>query len=70
MTRIMPMQMLMTLVSRVNKSRIVPPKFKTIKLRKRLVTAARPRQMRTLFLIRSYFPAPKFCPAKVVMETP
>lgn len=43
------MQMLMTLASRVNKSRIVPPKFKTIKLRKRLVTAARPRQMRTLF---------------------
>ena len=34
------------------------------------ITAAIPRQMRTLLRMRSFLPAPKFCPAKVVIATP
>ncbi len=46
------------------------PPVNTSTLNKKLVIAAMPMQMRTLFLIRSYLPAPKFCPANVVMATP
>ncbi len=48
-TYIMPMQMLMTVASRVNKNWDRSAEIQNDKAEKRLVTAARPRQMRTLF---------------------
>ena len=56
--------------SSVNSPRKKRPPTSTMALKSTLVKADMPMQTRTLLWMRSYLPAPKFCPAKVVMETP
>ena len=56
--------------SSVNSLSTVLPKLITIKLKATEVRADMIRHILTLFLTLSFFPAPKFCPAKVVMAMP